>query len=304
VKIFFDDERENSTTPFKTKILVISQDAIVGASATAVVSAAGTISSLNITSGGLGFTTNPTVVIGNPIGVGTTSTATASISSGIVTSFTVTNPGSGYTSSKPPQVLIEYPSLKSERIEDVSYEGDFGIVVGVSTISVGVASTGIVFDLFIPTDSYLRNTNITVGVASTGISGIKTDYYFTIFNSNIGFGVTSLDSTNTVVGVGTSCLDNVYKVASVSIAQTSVPGVGLTNVSRVTVKVLSYNGLTGMGYSNFYGQFSWGKINAPTRKRPLSFNSYNTNGVSGLSTSTIIRRINPLRYVGYSTSVQ
>ena len=304
VKIFFDDERENSTTPFKTKILIISQDTIVGASATAVVSAAGTISSLNITGGGLGFTTNPTVIIGNPIGFGTTSTATASITSGIVTSLTVTNPGSGYTSSKPPQVLIEYPSLKSERIEDVSYEGDFGIVVGVSTISVGVASTGIVFDLFIPTDSYLRNTNITVGVASTGISGIKTDYYFTIFNSNIGFGVTSLDSTNTVVGVGTSCLDNVYKVASVSIAQTSVPGVGLTNVSRVTVKVLSYNGLTGMGYSNFYGQFSWGKINAPTRKRPLSFNSYNTNGVSGLSTGTVIQRINPLRYVGYSTSVQ
>ena len=304
VKIFFDDNRENSTTPFKTKIIITSQDVVVGASATAVVSAAGTISSLSLSNGGLGFTTNPTVVIARPVGVGTTSTATASITSGIVTSLTITNPGSGYTSSKPPQVLIEYPSLKSERIEDVSYEGDFGIVVGVSTTSVGVASTGIVFDLFVPTDSYLRNTNITVGVASTGISGIKTDYYFTIFNSNIGFGVTSLDSTNSVVGVGTSCLDNVYKVASVSIAQTSVPGVGLTNVSRVTVKVLSYNGLTGTGYSNFYGQFSWGKINTTTRKKPLSFNSYNDNGVSGLSTSAVIQRINPLRYIGYSTSVQ
>lgn len=304
VKIFFDDNRENSTTPFKTKIIITSQDVVIGAAATAVVSAAGTISSLSLSNGGLGFTTNPTVVIARPVGVGTTSTATASITSGIVTSLTITNPGSGYTSSKPPQVLIEYPSLKSERIEDVSYEGDFGIVVGVSTTSVGVASTGIVFDLFVPTDSYLRNTNITVGVASTGISGIKTDYYFTIFNSNIGFGVTSLDSTNSVVGVGTSCLDNVYKVASVSIAQTSVPGVGLTNVSRVTVKVLSYNGLTGTGYSNFYGQFSWGKINTTTRKKPLSFNSYNDNGVSGLSTSAVIQRINPLRYIGYSTSVQ
>jgi hypothetical protein len=303
VKIFFDDNRENSTTPFKTKILITSQDVIVGASATAVVSTAGTISSLSLTNGGLGFTTNPTVVIGNPVGIGSTSTATASITSGIVTSLTITSPGFGYTTKTPPQVLIQYPSLKSERIEDVSYEGDFGIIVGVSTTSVGVATTGIVFDLFIPTDSYLRNTNITVGVATTGISGIKTDYYFTVFNSNIGFGITSLDSTDSIVGVGTTCLDNVYKVASVSIAQTSVPGVGLTNVSRVTVKVSNYNGLIGMGYSNFYGQFSWGKINAPTRKKPLSFNSYNINGISGLSTGAVIQRINPLRYVGYSTSV-
>lgn len=303
VKIFFDDNRENSTTPFKTKILITSQDVIVGASATAVVSTAGTISLLSLINGGSGFTTNPIVVIGTPVGVGSTSTATASITSGIVTSLTITSPGFGYTTKTPPQVLIQYPSLKSERIEDVSYEGDFGIIVGVSTTSVGVATTGIVFDLFIPTDSYLRNTNITVGVATTGISGIKTDYYFTVFNSNIGFGITSLDSTDSIVGVGTTCLDNVYKVASVSIAQTSVPGVGLTNVSRVTVKVSNYNGLIGMGYSNFYGQFSWGKINAPTRKKPLSFNSYNINGISGLSTGAVIQRINPLRYVGYSTSV-
>jgi len=58
-----------------------------------------------------------------------------------------------------------------------------------------------------------------------------------------------------------------------------------------------------MGYSSFYGQFSWGKINTPTRKKPLSFNSYNINGISGLSTGAVIQRINPLRYIGYSTTV-
>jgi hypothetical protein len=228
----------------------------------------------------------------------------SSITSGIVTSFTITNPGSGYTSSKPPQVLIEYPALNYEKIEDVTYEGDFGIIVGIKTTTVGVASTGIVFDLFVPTDSYLRNTNINVGIATTGISGIKTDYYFTVFNSNIGFGITSLDSNSSIVGVGTTCLDNVYKVASVSIASTSVPGVGVTNVSRVVVSVLNYNGLTGTGFSNFYGEFSWGRISVPTRKNPTIFTAYTRNGISGLSTSPIVQRLNPLRYVGYSTTLQ
>lgn len=303
VKVFFDDLRENSTAPFKTKITITSQDNLVGASATAIVSTAGTISSLSLNDGGLGFTTSPSVVIATTVGVATKATATASITSGIVTSLTITNPGSGYTTTNPPLVLIEYPALKQEKIEDVTYEGDFGTIVGISTTSVGIASTALVFDLFIPIDSYLRNTNINVGIATTGISGIKTDYYFTVFNSNIGFGVTSLDSSSSVVGVGTTCLDNVYKVASVSIAQTSVPGIGVTNVSRVIVSILNYNGLSGTGYSGFYGEFSWGKINAPTRKKPNSFVSYNNNGVSGILTSPIIQRINPLRYVGYSTSV-
>ncbi len=305
VKIFFDDLRENSPANFKSKILIVSQDNIVGASASAVVSAAGTISSILVLNGGSGFTTSPTVTISNPVGIATTTAAaTASITSGVVTSFTITNPGFGYTSSTPPQILIEYPTLKSEKIENVTYEGDFGIIVGVKTTSVGVASTGIVFDLFVPVDSYLRNLNINVGVATTGISGIKTDYYFKVFNSNIGFGITSLDSNSSIVGVGTSYLDNIYKVASVSIAQTSVPGIGLTSVSRVIVSALNYNGLTGTGFSNFYGEFTWGKINTTTRKFPKTFEAYTSRGITGLSTAPIVQRINPLKYVGYSTNLQ
>ena len=65
---------------------------------------------------------------------------------------------------------------------------------------------------------------------------------------------------------------------------------------------MNYNGLTGIGYSNFYGEFSWGKISTPTRKIPMNFNSYNTNGVVGLSTGAVIQRTNPLRYIGYTTT--
>lgn len=302
-KIFFDDLRENATNSFKSKILITSQDNIIAAAGTAIVSSAGTISSISLSNPGFGFTSSPSISISSP-GIGTTATAFSSISSGIITSIAISNPGSGYTSSNPPQVLIEQPHLITEKVEDVTYEGDFGTIVGVKTTTVGVGSTAIVFDLFVPTNSYLRNSNINVGIATTGISGIKTGYYFTVFNSNIGFGITSVNSDSSIIGIGTTCLDNVYNVHSVSIAQTSVPGVGITNVSRVITRVRNYNGLVGTGFSNFYGEYSWGKINVLTRKNSKSFNSYRSNGITGLSTSAIVQRINPLKYVGYSTSLQ
>ena len=88
-----------------------------------------------------------------------TATAVASVTSGIVTTISISNAGAGYTFNPAPTVLFESPSFMYEDIENVSYEGDFGVISGVSTTSVGVA-TGIVFDLYIPGDSFLRDTDI------------------------------------------------------------------------------------------------------------------------------------------------
>jgi hypothetical protein len=299
VRTFFDSSKENYTK--QDRIFIVSQDNSVGASATAIVSIAGTISSISITNGGIGYTFSPSVTIANPIGLGVTqrSTAISSITSGIVTSITVTSAGTGYTSSNPPVVLIEEPGLVSrvEEISSISYSGDFGFISGISTTSVGVASTGIVFDFAIPSDSFLRDSSI-VGTAVT-ISGIQTGYYFVVYNSNVGSGVTSLRQNGSIVGIGTSFLDNIYQVSSVSIAQTTVVGLGVTYVAKVTVSVQGYNGLTGIGYSNFFGQYSWGKISIPSRLNPKSFTAYN-NGLVGISTSPIVRRYNPLKYINYN----
>ena len=73
---------------------------------------------------------------------------------GTVSAITVSSPGTGYTTTNPPVVLIEKPRTPVEEIKTVTYTGDFGIISGVSTTSVGVASTGIVFDLVIPSDSH------------------------------------------------------------------------------------------------------------------------------------------------------
>jgi len=308
VKTFFDSNDEylqdGSNELPQRKIIITSQDNLVSAAATAVVSIAGTISSVVISDGGVGYTTSPTVIIENPIGLGVTqrATATSTISvGGTVNSIIISTPGTGYTTTNPPLVLIESPTVTREVIDNVLYEGDFGIITGVGTTSVGAATTGITFDLFIPEDSFLRDLDVNpVGIATTGISGIGSDYYFVVYNSNIGYGVTSLDTTGSVIGVGSTFLDNVYQVTSVSIGQTDALGVGLTYVAKVTVSVEDYNGLTGLGYSSFYGEYSWGRIYNLTRPNPQTFNYYN-NGIVGVSTSPKVQRFNSLRYLNYNT---
>jgi len=300
LKTFFDSEKENVTEAFRTKIEIISQDTIVSAAATALVSASGTISSVIISNGGVGYSTNPEVTISNPVGLGSTQRATASANisvGGTVSSISVSSPGTGYTNTNPPVVLIEEPSPTTEEISNVNYSGDFGIVSGISTVSVGVASTGLVFDLIIPENSFLRDSTI-VGTGIT-VSGIQTGYYFVVFNSNVGNGLTSLYSNGSNLSIGSSYIDNVYEVAAVSIAQTDAVGIGLTYVAQVTVSVSDYNGLSGIGYSSFFGEYSWGRIESGSRSTPKSFTLSN-NGLVGISTAPIVRRVNPLKYLNYN----
>ena len=309
VKAFFDSEKEyihdGTTEKPQNKIIIISQDSIVSSSATAVVSTSGTISSIIISDNGNGYTTIPTISIAGPIGFGTTTIqntarALATISGGVITGIAITYAGLGYTSSQPPAVLIESPPINYESIDKVSYRGDFGVITGIQTITVGVASTGIVFDFFVPKDSIIRDSSIVkVGIATTGISGIQTGYYFVVRNSNVGNGLTSLNLSGGIVGVGTTFIDNIYQVASVSIAQTAVPGVGLTNVTKVTVSVSDYNNLTGLGFSGFYGEYSWGQILTPIRPNPSEFTTY--ANIGGISSSPVIQRYNRLKYSNYNT---
>jgi hypothetical protein len=101
-----------------------------------------------------------------------------------------------------------------------------------------------------------------------------------------------------VVGIGTTFIDNVYQAVSVSIAQTSVPGIGLTYVAKVTASVSSYNNMIGFGYSSYYGNYSWGAIFTLTRKNPKQFTK---NPVGTSSTDPVVRRFNRLKYSNYNT---
>lgn len=300
IKTIFDPKNENVSNNIIKKIQIIDNSNLVSAIATAVVSSAGTITSVPISNGGFGYKTVPSVSIQSPIGIGLSgkATLTASISSGSVNSISVTSAGFGYTRSNPPLVAIDTPIANEEVIDNTSYFGDFGIITGISTGSVGFASTALIFDLYIPQDSYLRNINVTNPTITE--SEIKENYYFKVSNSNVGSGVTSLRKDGSIIGVGTIGIDNIYQVISVSSASTGVYGGGVRQVSRVTVSVKNNNGLSGLAHSEYYGDYSWGVINVSSIKNSYEVNS--SNGVVGLNSTPLVRRYNYLRYTNYNNT--
>jgi len=322
---------------FQKSIFIISQDPKVSASATAIVSATGTISSVVITDGGVGYST-ATVSFGSTVGSGTTTQAFGSVIVGVggtITGIAITNPGVGYTSSNPPQVLISSPVVTTEISGVSSYSGDSGVIVGFGTTTQS-STDKLIFDFYIPQDSFLRNTSI-VGTAIT-LSSISVNDYFTVYDSNVGFGSTVLisrNNNNEIIGFGTNFADNVYQVDSVvnvSVANTMIgiatvgtatttvrrvyariSGVGTINFSSTlitfdsTSSVFTFDnvGSVGSGFtgvvtpSNYFGNFSWGKIQLSARKEPNEFNFYGDRRSGGITTSAIVQRTKPLKFKNY-----
>jgi len=326
VKPFFDAQNESPLLSFQKQITFTSQDSLVAAAATAVASAAGLVTSITITNGGYGYSSSPIVTIAAPVGLAVTYKATASstISSGVVNSISVVSNGIGYSSSNPPTVLIEPPTLLNETVNITSYSGDSGVIVGVGTTTLEA-----IFDLFIPTDSFLRNSTL-VGSAIT-ISGISTGDFFVIYNSNVGQASTSINSfssSNQIIGIGTQFLDNVYQVSSVQNIAVNIIGIGTTHVRRVHAKtgistvdfsstLITFDSTAyefssiGIGFgsgtflgistSNYFGNFSWGKIALSEPLENGTFNSYTLRGTGGITTSTLVNRTAPLKYLNYTS---
>jgi len=308
----------------------------------------------------------------------------------MVTSFTITNPGYGYTFTNVPYVMISQPDAHKESLVGKGYKGDFGIIVGIATTTiVGTATTGVkglVLNLDIEEDSFLRNPDY-VGAAISETT-IEVGDYFAINNSNLGLGVTALRySDGSVISYGSTFFDGIYQVANVeygsSLAGTLIEetryvtidyeifdspvvvgpndpdgtvitgspytfsitetidspveieatstarilsGVTLTiddisrtsliindaaraivgesAPSRITVRVEDYNGVQtqyhpGSYNGRFYGDYSWGKIDIPTRSSTRNFVGYSTEGYVGLSSSPFVRRKNPLKTINY-----
>ena len=93
--------------------------------------------------------------------------------------------------------------------------------------------------MVIPYDSDLRNSNITQG----GTNGITTSHldvgdYFVIKNSNVGFAMSSMDyDDDSIVGIGSTHIDNVYRVAAVSGVTTDAVGFGQTAITLSLIHI-------------------------------------------------------------------
>ena len=331
IRIFFDSTKENYGS--QDSINIVSQEDASGAAGTALVSAAGSITSIVISDVGIGYTFTPTVSIEQPVGMGTTQVAKAvAIMDGdSVGSITISNIGSGYTVSSPPAVLIEEPKMANrvEKVTSVTYSGDYGTIVGFGTTTSG-GQNKFMFDLYIPEDSFLRDSAY-VGTAVT-LSSLSVGDFFLVDESNVGSASTTLRSFNvggaTTIGVGTQFIDNVYQVSdvnTVSVANTAIGistvGTATTFVTRVFVNIdlfttdsfdssilkfdstntkFDSNGIgvtfTGNVHNApFFGTYSWGYLELGSRTQARDFKFYGQDGLTGISTSGFIQRFNPLR---------
>ena len=128
------------------------------------------------------------------------------------------------------------------------------------------------------------------------MSGIASGYYFTAFETNVGSGLTAYENAvgTSPVGIGTSFLDNIYKVHSAKTIQGPAFGIGTTTLKRVTVSVSSTEGI-GIGSGGFFGKFSWGRLHDFAKKGNGSFTVVNNDGVTGIKTGPVIIRTRDLK---------
>jgi len=326
LKTFFDDKKENAPETYTNVVDIVTQDDTKSAYALASVTS-GIVTSINIQDKGFGYTTIPTVSIHSPKSGINTASATAVIVDGKVDFISINDGGSGYDDNNPPLVLISPPLSKSEVAYQVEYSGDFGFISGIGTTSTGIASTALVFELFIDQDSPLRDASVVGEVYDQ--STIQIGDYFVINSTNIGFGVTSLDISGNALVTGNQFIDNVYQVAGIDLEpyQVNVSEIiadtaryasfAIGSGSSVTVteegtlivvdriKVIApiedLNGLVINEFLSreFFGEYTWGKVSNLIRPNPEEYSIYKDNGLLGISTSPIVRRTNALKSINY-----
>jgi hypothetical protein len=120
-----------------------------------------------------------------------------------------------------------------------------------------------------------------------GFTGLSTGYPIYIFDTRVGKGVTSIDSSNSaVIGIGTTFVDNIYYIHQIS--STSTTGIITCNILSTTPTI----GLSSSGnVSNPVGKFSWGRMSGFSRSSsPISIGVTGNTVDVGLSTFATIQR--------------
>ena len=299
---------EYETTISKHNLIIIPNQEVSVGLATAIVADDSTISSIDATVyNGRGYVTEPVVKIANPIigigtnrswynvgigttgdvGIGTTATATATIlSTGRINTISLTNPGSGYTNTNPPQVLIENPTGIYEEVTFVdTVEGFSGSIIGIGTTS------GVGTELAIEFEIRSTSRPADDGYENSVVSPLKVGYPIYISETNVGNGLTSIDNNeNEIIGISTQFVDNIYIIKQIS-TTTNNTGIITCNIA-FDRDISDYVGIasTAVSYSQPVGKFSWGRLIGFNRSNsPISI-TVNGGVVSGLTTYPEIRR--------------
>ena len=300
----YERERYSQSGDDQVDALISSGEINVGAAATALVSAAGTITGFDITEAGKGYT-SATIKISSPrvglstfiqsdgtVGIATTALATATITNGSLSAITITNPGLGYSNVSPPQVIIDLPEFKTEKIQTIeNIEGYTGIITGISETTTGGQKGIKFFFRAVKPDNNGKLVNETV-------TKLKSGYPILVTQTSVGTGVTSVNGhNNSVVGIGTQFLDNIYVVRSITNPS--------SNDGEIVCDVKNNSNLTGIGSTGFYngvsglttslGFINWGRLygnNLTRSSNPISIGVTGLTVDVGLTTFPTIQRKN------------
>ena len=210
--------------------------------------------------------------------------ATATITNGVITGATITNPGLGYSAYTPPQVLVELPTFQTEKLTAISnVEGFTGIITGISTTT-GTGSHPLALKFFFRADK--------------AANGLLVNYPVFITDTTVGNGVTSVDSQDSsVVGIGTTFVDNIYKVNAVStLGEAGEITCNIHTNSTSSVLGIAVTGNfnnSNPGIATHLGRITWGRLyNASRNENPISIGVTGLTVNSGLTTFPTIQRKN------------
>jgi hypothetical protein len=237
----------------------------------------------------------------------------SSVTAGVVTSIQITNGGFGYDPNNSPPVIIEPDSCDTELIRSFKVVGDHGIIIGITTYitgTPGIGTTSPKISFTLKSEQY-DNSTLGIGYSSLNIFGVLNSQlskgdYFVITDSNVEtggdlVGITTLlggmsNYPNSKIGIAKSFIDGVYIVEDIT-----TPSVGIVTVTcnfapmvDNYLKVYSRgSNNSGVGTNNYYGRYSWAKIFDYQNRilgNPKTFEVFNDNGISGISSSPKIIR--------------
>ena len=223
--------------------------------------------------------------------------ATATVSAaGTISAVSVTNPGAGYTTSNPPKVVVGIPTARTELItnfNELGVEGFSGIITAITSGTFN-SQKAITFS-FTGLKDYTTSGELqTAGSIDT----LKVGYPIMIYNTSVGGGTVSVyENDSTIIGIGTSYLDNIYYVAAYNDST--------VNTGVITCYVSSSTDISGIttvgnfsdteaGLTTSLGRLSWGRLfnntDGITRNNPIAIGVSGLTVDSGLSTFPTIQR--------------
>jgi hypothetical protein len=240
-------------------------------------------------------------------------TAISSVTSGVVTSIRITNPGFGYDPNNPPPVIVEIDSCNTEIVKSFKVIGDHGLIIGITTYlsgTPGIGTTSPKISFTLKSEQY---DNSTLGVGYSALnsfeitnSQLSKGDYFVITDSNVEIGgdlvgITTLlggmsNYPNSKIGIAKSFIDGVYIVEDVTSPSLGIVTVTCNFAPMVDNYVKVYkrgSNNTGIGTNDYYGRYSWAKIYDYQNRilgNPKTFKVFNDNGISGISSSPKIMR--------------